>query len=173
MSKRSPQSSSLAKRARRHWLLLAVFGLAVVALWAGQPALAADARPQVNQTVPPATPRPEVPPPDNKDKKDDKKDNQEDKTNNPAPAVEQAPAEPTAEITPEVTVEAAAAITAEVTAGAAVPPAAAAEAAATAEQAPESLPATGGETSLPLMAGVAGAALLALAGAAFVTRRSA
>ena len=61
MSKRSPQSSSLVERVRRHWLLVAIAGLAFVALWAGQPAQAADARPNVNQTVPPATPRPEVP----------------------------------------------------------------------------------------------------------------
>ncbi len=48
MSKRSPQLSSRVARARRYWLLVAVVGLAVIALWAGQPALAADARPQVN-----------------------------------------------------------------------------------------------------------------------------
>ena len=325
MSMRSPQSSSLVERVRRHWLLVAIAGLTFVALWAGQPAQAADVQPNVNQTVPPATPRPEVPPPDNKDKKDNKEDenkpaeapaaapaaaqgassivanNQEsdgasvtvssvtsagdgwvvihaDDGGKPgavlghtavpagttdnvivlldppltasgqlwamlhvdagtvgtyefpgadAPAMDngnivvapftvtitgataaapeataeaaaavtpeatveatveataeatpEATTEATAEATPEATTEAIAEATAETAAAAAeatVEPSApaGAEAVATAEQTPESLPATGGETSLSLLAGVAGAALLMLAGAAFVTRRSA
>lgn len=90
MSKRSPHSSSLVARVRRHWLLVAIAGLAFVALWAGQPALAADARPPINQTVPPATPRPEVPSPDNKEKKD-KQDNKENE-NKPSEAAAAAPA---------------------------------------------------------------------------------
>lgn len=164
MSKRSPQSSSLVARVRRHWLLAAVAGLAFVALWAGRPAQAADARPQVNQTVPPATPRPEVPPPDNKDKKDkkDKKDD-ENKAGEATATAEQAAAEPTPVAVPEAG--------SETMPEAAAEPAA--EPAATAEPTPESLPETGGETSLPLLAGVAGAALLVLAGAAFITRRAA
>lgn len=161
MSKRSPQSPSLVARVRRHWLLAVIAGLAFVTLWAGRPAQAADGRPQVNQTVPPATPRPEVPPPDNKDKKD-KKDS-ENKANEATTAAEQAAAEPTTVAVPETVSEA--------TPEAAAEPAA--PAAATAEQAPESLPETGGEPSLPLLGGVAGAALLVLAGAAFVTRRAA
>ena len=164
MSKRSPHSSSLVARVRRHWLLVAIAGLAFVALWAGQPALAADARPPINQTVPPATPRPEVPSPDNKEKKD-KQDNKENenKPSEAAPAVEQATAEPGAEAMPEPV----SAATPEIT----VEPAAVAAAAT--EQAPESLPETGGGTSLPLVAVVAGAALFLLVGVAFVTRRSA
>jgi uncharacterized protein YraI len=60
MFSRSTKLQALAQRARRHWLLLTVAGLAVVALFAGQSAFAADVRPEVNQTVPPptATPRP-------------------------------------------------------------------------------------------------------------------
>ena len=44
--------------ARRYWLALAVLGLATVLVFAGQPVLAADGQPDINQTVPPATPRP-------------------------------------------------------------------------------------------------------------------
>jgi uncharacterized repeat protein (TIGR01451 family) len=58
MFSRSTKLQDLAQRAQRHWLLLTVAGLAVVALFAGQPAFAADVRPDVNQTVPPPTPRP-------------------------------------------------------------------------------------------------------------------
>lgn len=176
MSMRSPRSSSLAQRVRRHWLLVAIVGLAFVALWAGQPAMAADARPEINQTVPPATPRPEVPPPSNNDKKDDKKDNEEDQSNNPAPAAEptvEITPEITPEATPEVTVEAAAEVAAEVSPEVAGETAAAVAATVTADQTPEALPTTGNEASLPLIAAVAGLALLLLAGAALITRRSA
>jgi uncharacterized protein YraI len=58
MHSRLDKTQGLARYARRHWLLLTVAGLAFVALLAGQPAFAADARPAVNQTVPPPTPRP-------------------------------------------------------------------------------------------------------------------
>ena len=167
MSKRSPQSSSFVERVRRHWLLAAIASLAFVALWAGQPAQAADVWPNVNQTVPPATPRPEVPPPDNKDKK-------KDKHNDPT----QVPEQKVPESTPEITLEAAQETTLEATVGAAEEitnavtgeTVVAAEETTAANQAPESLPATGGETSLLLIAGVAGMALLLLAGAVLATR---
>ena len=58
MHSRSNKTQGLARSARRHWLLLTIAGLAFVALLAGQPAFAADVRPDVNQTVPPPTPRP-------------------------------------------------------------------------------------------------------------------
>ena len=54
----SNTTQGLARSARRYWLLLTIAGLAFVALLAGQPAFAADVRPDVNQTVPPPTPRP-------------------------------------------------------------------------------------------------------------------
>jgi uncharacterized protein YraI len=53
----------LAQQVRRHWLPLAVAALALAALLSGAPVLAADAQPDVNQTVPPPTPRPPLPPP--------------------------------------------------------------------------------------------------------------
>ena len=58
MHSRTKKTQGLAPLARRHWLLLTVAGLAFLALLAGQPVLAADVRPDVNQTVPPPTPRP-------------------------------------------------------------------------------------------------------------------
>jgi uncharacterized protein YraI len=58
MHSRTNKTQGLARHACRRWLLLAVAGLAFVALLAGQPAFAADVRPHVNQTVPPPTPRP-------------------------------------------------------------------------------------------------------------------
>ena len=61
MHSRSKKTQGLAPFARRHWLLLTVAGLAFLALLAGQPAFAADGRPDVNQTVPPPTPRPSSP----------------------------------------------------------------------------------------------------------------
>lgn len=303
MSNRWMRLHVLARSARRHWLLLIVVGLALVTLLAGQPAFAAGTRTEVNQTVPPPTPRPPVTDQGNDNKNDNNQDaeNVTDTTGTStgdatagvssvlvsdqdsdgssvtvdsvtaavdgwmvihadvdgspgpvlgqtavpagttdsvvvmldppltaygqlwamlhvdagevgtyefpgpdAPAMENgnivmapfrvtvstanagaavaaeatpeataeatsevAPAEATAEVTPEATaeatVEAIAAVTAEVTA----------EATATADQAPESLPATGGESSAPLTAAVAGMALLVLAGAAFAMRRSA
>ena len=58
MHSRSKKTQGLAPFARHHWLLLTVAGLAFLALLAGQPAFAADVRPDVNQqgTVPPPTP---------------------------------------------------------------------------------------------------------------------
>jgi uncharacterized protein YgiM (DUF1202 family) len=57
------KSQGLVQRVRRHWLLLGIVALAFVVLLAGQPALAADSRPEVNQTVPPPTPTTTVPSP--------------------------------------------------------------------------------------------------------------
>jgi uncharacterized protein YraI len=78
MFSRSTKSQGLAQRARRHWLLLTVVGLALVTLLAGQPAFAAEARPEVNQTVPPPTPQPTVSTPDgNGDSNDTSSDSSE------------------------------------------------------------------------------------------------
>lgn len=72
MYSRSKKTQGLAPFARRHWLLLTVAGLAFLALLAGQPAFAADVRPDVNQTVPPPTPRPSS---DNNNNKDNNSNN--------------------------------------------------------------------------------------------------
>jgi uncharacterized protein YraI len=79
MHSRTRKTQGLAPFARRHWLLLTVAGLAFLALLAGQPALAADVRPDVNQTVPPPTPRPSS---DNNNNNNDNNDNNNNDSNN-------------------------------------------------------------------------------------------
>jgi 5'-nucleotidase len=87
-----------------------------------------------------------------------------------AEVTEEATAEATEEATAEATEEATAEATEEAMAEATE---AAAEEAATAEATPDSLPTTGGETTPLLPLAVAGLALAALAGAAFVTAKRA
>lgn len=61
----------------RHWLGLTIAGFAAIFILASGPVWAADAHPDINQTVPPTTPQPTVPPPPEptpRPKDDDKTD---------------------------------------------------------------------------------------------------
>lgn len=81
MQHQKDRSQEGAHEVRRPWLPFAAVALVAVLLLVGQPLFAADAQPTINQTVPPATPRPTVENP-NDDNNDDNDDNNNNNNNN-------------------------------------------------------------------------------------------
>ena len=75
MQNRKDRSQTGANRFSRYWVLIAVVIVASVLVAVRQPLLAADARPVINQTVPPPTPRPDVPPPSDNNNNDNNNNN--------------------------------------------------------------------------------------------------
>jgi len=60
MQSQNDRSQNRAHWLGRPWTVLTIVAFAAILLLAGQPLLAADTRPEINQTVPPPTPAPSV-----------------------------------------------------------------------------------------------------------------
>lgn len=101
MQTQSSFSRTATRWVRRHWLALAVAGIATIAVLGAQPVWAASMHPDINQTVPPPTPRPSAPTPKPEDNSNNNNNNSDNNTSaepTAAPTTEAGPAAALADV---------------------------------------------------------------------------